>query len=122
MNNKLQQHLFGKAQELGWTVTEDRNGIVEFAKCSPAGEDFMCTVETENLIADILDYYEDFDPEQHAAGWIYRKYQSSVKDESIPDIRTLIDDAEAIEDMLWDLYKKLEEAKEDWEYENNVLP
>ena len=119
IRNKALEELLTTAEGLDWSYTiwnesegtfgSERN-YVELEKYSPEGEDFSMIIdfETENpvdsFLKDLKDYYEDFDPDEHAEMWIEARGRVS----GVPNsIRTLIDDAEAIKEMIYELWDKL---------------
>lgn len=69
-----------RAESNGWNVsidTEQEKGIVvfEFSKYTPAGQDFSFSVAMKDnnldaLVADIEEYYEDFDVDSEAYLWL----------------------------------------------------
>lgn len=85
------------AEELDWNITEYDDGTVEFQQYSPAGEDFSFTVNAENAEQEIYQYYDDFDVDDHIEMWVEAK-KNGVG--GVPSIRRLVEDAEAICDML----------------------
>ena len=113
MNTNL-ENLFAYIETLGWDVYCDGDGSVELYQFSPAGEDFGFTVSESNLIEDVKDYAESFDSEEHAAMW-YDAGQSGVR--GVPSLHELVEDADAIQEMLNDLainlcaYREKEESK-----------
>lgn len=99
------QRIKEKAQELGWAVCVDVE--VEFHKYSPASEDFCFAVtKDENLAEGAREYAEDFDTEEHIMMWVVAKQNGSVS--GIPDIKTLVQDADDIKQMLEELADALE--------------
>ena len=91
----------------GWTITDcDYNGGskgFEFKKYSPAGEDFIFSVEANNpdeLVDNIREYYNDFDPEEHVEMWVEARHNGVG---GIPSIRRLVEDADDIDSMLEEL-------------------
>ena len=87
------------AEALDWK-TYWYDDCVEFEKYSPAGEDYMFTVWYKSLIDipdGVTEVYQTFDAEEHAKLWI----NSGAS--GVPDLRTLLDDADAIRDMLEEL-------------------
>lgn len=99
------QRIKEKAQELGWAVCVDVE--VEFYKYSPAGEDFCFAVtKDENLAEGVREYAEDFDTEEHIMMWVVAKQNGSVS--GIPDIKTLVQDADDIKQMPKELADALE--------------
>lgn len=108
------ENLLAYIETLGWDVYCDGDGWVELSQFSPAGEDFGFTVSENNLIEDVKDYAESFDSEEHAAMW-YDAGQSGVR--GVPSLHELVEDADAIQEMLNDLamnlcaYREKEESK-----------
>lgn len=93
---------------LGWKVYEDEDGI-ELSKFSPLGEDFGFSVKADKFLEDLRDYYEDFDPEEHAAMW----YNAKNNVRGVPQsLRALLDDAIEIDGMLEDLCIALSRPEE----------
>ena len=102
------------AEKLGWTVRfgTDESPInpgrvdkwVEFEGYSPAGEN-LCFTEFYRTLSDIPhglgERFTDFDPDEHAAGW-YGKNNGEPS-----SLRELLEDAEAIGKMIWDLAEAL---------------
>lgn len=90
-------------ENLDWTVREYEEDI-ELAKYSPAGEDFFFSVSKDNFLEEVINYSEYFDADEHAEMWVNNMH--TVK--GVPQsIRTLIDDADAIKEMLLELANKL---------------
>lgn len=87
----------------GWNYTtyeQDGEIYVDFQQYSPAGEDFHVPAwgETpEKVVDDLKRYYEDFDSAEHACMW-YGQNRGEPK-----SLRDLLDDADAIDDMIRDL-------------------
>lgn len=108
------KNLLAYIESLGWNVYRDGDGYVELSQYSSAGEDFLFTVSESNLIEDVKDYAESFDSEEHAAMW-YDAGQSGVR--GVPSLHELVEDADAIQEMLNDLainlcaYREKEESK-----------
>lgn len=90
-------------ERLGWNVTVLENEV-ELAQSSPAGEDFYFTVDKKNFARSVQEYAEEFDADEHAAMWVENMH--TVK--GVPQsIRTLIDDADAIQEMLTELSEQI---------------
>lgn len=113
-------------ENFGWNVYESgfgRKGYVEWelSKYSPAGEDFSFPVEHQNnpamAVKAIRDYAYNFDTEEHIKLWV--EAQDNIS--GVPSIRELVDDADAIQEMLdelSDFCSELEiEHKNEYEYE-----
>jgi len=93
-------------ENLQWYVSEGY-GTAEFSQYSPAGEDFNFSIETGTdvkVAKQIKDYADNFDPDEHAEMWIKAREHGQPK-----SIRVLIDDAEAIQEMLQELAAKTSE-------------
>ena len=90
-------------ENLDWTVREYEEDI-ELAKHSPAGEDFFFSVSKDNFLTEVINYAEDFDADEHAEMWVENMHTVSGVPQSI---RTLIEDADAIKEMLLELATKL---------------
>jgi len=109
MTEKLKTRLIDAAEELGWSVSEV-DGCWEFETHSPAGEDFIFYTDGgDDVVAELLLYYETFDPNEHATDLIIAKRNGLS---GVPSVRELIDDAEEIDQMLSDLYDALFAAEE----------
>lgn len=95
-------------EDLGWEVYETEDDI-ELSKFSPLGEDFGFSVKADKFLEDLRDYYEDFDPEEHAAMW----YNAKNNVRGVPQsLRALLDDAIKIDGMLEDLCIALSRPEE----------
>lgn len=99
MNNKQRKI----CEKLGWNLYE-YDEYVDVCQYSPAGEDFCFTVPKKNFAQEVEHYAEGFDADEHAEMWI--KCRDAVN--GVPSsIRTLIDDADAIQKMLTTLAREL---------------
>ena len=105
MNKKLRDCI----ENLDWTIYEDAQGGVDLRKYSPAGEDFGFYIDADNFIRNVIEYVYNFDPDEHAEMWIENMHNVKGVPQSI---RTLIQDAEDIKDMLFELAEALKEIKE----------
>lgn len=97
-------------ENLDWVIREYEEDI-ELAKYSPAGEDFFFTVSKKNFLDDVIEYAESFDADEHAEMWVENMHTVSGVPQSI---RTLIEDADAIKEMLLELANKLSRSKKLW--------
>lgn len=86
-------------EKLDWKVNE-YNTDVELEKYSPAGEDFLFYVDKKNIIKNITEYADDFDADEHAEMWVENMHTVRGVPQSI---RALINDADAIKEMLLEL-------------------
>ena len=107
------EELLDRAEDLGWCIREDHEEW-EFGQYSPAGEDFnfcVCTSDVnspEDLVREIRSYANDFDAEEHAKMWV--EAQGHVS--GVPDIKTLVKDADDIKLMLGKLASAMEDTLE----------
>lgn len=108
------EKLIKAAEDQEWSVSCDRN-YYEFEKFSPAGEDFLFSIQAKNgseFVKEVREYAEDFDPESHITDLVIAKKNGFA---GVPSIRTLCDDADAIDSMLAELANALEAIEEDEE-------
>lgn len=83
------------------------DGRVELEKFSPAGEDFIICVSVKDLPREVMEYYEDFDVDEHIEMWVEAR-RNGVS--GVPSVRRLAIDAEQIEEMLKELAYALAEV------------
>ncbi len=109
------------ATSQGWSYEDidwSDEGGYEFFQYSPAGEDFSFTAsygdkslsddeKGRNLIKDIESYADDFDEEEHASMWVEFKNSDHPNRDSAPGLKALVQDAEDIHSMLYDLAEEL---------------
>lgn len=94
------EKIMESAEKHDWQTYVDDSSkeiCVEFRQYSPAGEDFSFCVWAQNvkdLPQKIMECYEDFDPEEHAAMW----YGARRGEPS--SLRALLEDADRIDEML----------------------
>lgn len=94
-------------EKLGWKVTEYKNRsdetdiTVELQKYSPAGEDFIFTVNKKDFVENVKEYAAHFDVDEHIEMWAEAKIHNTTS--GIPSIRRLAVDAEEIDEMLQEL-------------------
>lgn len=98
-----------KADELEWACRVCDDGELEFEKYSPEGEDFIFYVSSSNPVREVKEYAGNFDADEHAEMWVESRGKRGVPD----SIRALIDDADAIQEMLNELADALAELEED---------
>ena len=95
MNKKIREII----ENLDWSIYENEQGV-ELEKYSPAGEDFVFYVDKEDFIENVIDYADNFDPDEHAKMWVENMHSVAGVPQSI---RTLIQDADDIQAMLYEL-------------------
>ncbi len=120
----MNQKYLDKLEQLDWIVNESESWI-ELEKYSPAGEDFIFSVSVDNFVDEIKEYAADFDPDEHVTMWVEAKYNGA---KNIPSIRELVEDADAIDEMLQELaiamceiQNQVEQKQEDDETANELL-
>lgn len=107
------KELFVKiCEKQGWNVAEFSGGY-ELSKYSPMGEDFSFFIGENDIKSGVQDYYEDFDPEEHAAKLFNAKRRGvgSVPGSLRNLLDDVLDDADAIDEMLRELANAIDEAK-----------
>ena len=111
---ELEQKYIDILEQNDWSISSyTDDGRVELEKYSPAGEGFSMCVEVQNFPESVREYANDFDADEHAEMWIEARGRVSGVPESI---RELIDDAEAIQEMLNELADALDGKRQ----ENNI--
>lgn len=108
MTEILKDKLVTAAEKLGWSVCIDESGIWEFEQYTPENEDFIFTVDGDDVVSEVNVYARDFDPDEHVMMWADQAGRDGV-----PDIRRLIDDADAIKTMLRALSDELRSCVDD---------
>lgn len=104
------------AEANGWSVntdeTESGHIVFEFSKYTPAGQDFNFSAELTNgvlqtLVESIKEYYDRFDVDEEAYLWIGE--DGHGKKGAPYHIKDIVQDMEAAEEMVYQLYKALNE-------------
>ena len=90
-------------KKLDWNVTVSKD-YIDISQFSPAGEDFFFTVTRDNFVNEIISYAENFDADEHAEMWVENMHTVSGVPQSI---RELINDADAIKEMLLELANEI---------------
>ena len=102
-------------ESLDWGVTDEScpgRKIWNLNICSNAGEDFNFSAEgnsVHDMIHDIKQYAADFDPDEHAEGWVLAR-QNGCK--GIPSVTELVHDAESLDSFLQELSVKVNEFED----------
>ena len=95
--DELKDHI----EALGWNVTEYEKNEWNIAQYSPAGEDFSFSITHNDSIKDaileIFCYAYNFDVDEHIEMWVEAR-NNGVS--GVPNARTLVHDAEDIQEML----------------------
>lgn len=92
-----------------WRVIENGAGDFELEKYSPEGEDFTFAVYVNNendadYWQEVFDYAENFDPADHAVMWYGQNRGEPFS------LQILLDDANAIKEMLEQLWRALRDT------------
>ncbi len=105
-NSKINDKYINVLESLDWSVCGYyADGRAEIEKYSPAGEDFIVCIDVSALAESVREYAADFDPEEHIEMWIEAR-RNGVS--GIPSIRELVEDANDIQGMLYELAEALE--------------
>jgi len=94
-------------EALGWDCHKCDDGTLELEKHSPGGEDVIFTINGEDIPAEVREYAEDFDEDEHVELWIGGRGKRGVPE----TVRELMEDAEAIQKMLNELAEALESVQ-----------
>ena len=92
---------------MGWMIENESGSNLELIKTTPAGEEFLVVVSSDDLPGSVMDAANTFIPADHIAE-MREARKNGVS--SIPDDAELAKDALAIRDMLFDLANALEEG------------
>lgn len=109
MNSKLREVLLNKAEELGWLCHKLSDSDVEFENWSPAGEDFIFCTSGDDIETEVREFADTFDTEGHVKELMDAKANGFG---GVPDIKTLVKDADDIHEMLQELAEALREVGE----------
>lgn len=102
-----EQHI-AVCEALDWCVHDDpEEDYVELEKYSPPGKTSF-GVQKENFVKNVREYADDFDVDEHVELWIEGRGKRGVP----ATARELVEDAEAIRDMLNELAVALTVASE----------
>ncbi len=112
INIRIMNEFLNLAEDLGWSYNisdapNDGDVCVGLEKESPAGQDFIATIWFENgneydFIDRLREYWEDFDPDEEAAGWIGE--DGHGKNGAPYSVREILDDMEDCKGMLRELF------------------
>ena len=93
---------------LSFETLENGSMTIEIENTSPAGEDLVETIwltgTEEALPSDFYEFWNNFDPDEHAEMWLAQRGKNGVP----LSIRELINDADAIDEMLKRLCEEVE--------------
>lgn len=120
--HELPESVIDAIEAQGWAVTDcgdaprAREWYIEIETSSPAGEDVIETIwiEPGQTIGEAArDWADSYDADDHAAQWIEHRGEGGCPS----TVRELIDDAEAIGDMIRELADALAAVQEEEEEE-----
>lgn len=95
-------------ESLDWRVCDyTGDGRIEIENYSPAGENLIVCVEVENFPESVYECARDFDADEHAEMWVGYRGEGGCPS----SVRELIDDADAIKEMLEELASRLMEVE-----------
>lgn len=114
--SKELQRMLDKAEELDWSYSvyvepsQNNRTYAEMEKYSPAGEDFLMIIDfdaedqAESFLKDLWDYADNFDVDGHVEMWLPERGKGGCPSTA----RELVEDAEAIVEMIKELYGELD--------------
>lgn len=113
--SKELQRMLDKAEEMDWSYTvyvepsQNNRTYVDLETYSPAGEDFGMTIDfdaedqAESFLKDLSDYADNFDVDEHVEMWMPSRGKKGCPSTA----RELVEDAEAITEMIKELFEVL---------------
>lgn len=114
--SKELQRMLDKVEELHWHYAvyeepgQNSRTYVEMEKYSPAGEDFLMIIDfnsedqAETFLKELWDYADNFDIDDHVEMWLPHRGKGGCPSTA----RELVEDAEAIVEMIKELYGELD--------------
>lgn len=120
MNKTDKKKLASLCEKWGWDATYDGKDNWTISRYSNAGEDWPISLTgstLQELADDLNGYYENFDPEEHAAEIYCAKHSGDPNKESFyadaPDsLRALLEDAEDMQSEVYALCEAIYRACE----------
>ena len=114
----IEQKYIDVIEGLGWNILGDPNdACIELQQESPAGEDFVFGVDTADFLKEVIEYADDFDIDEHVELWVEHRGEGGCPSA----VRELVEDAEAIKQMLKTLADALIDAQSDVPIEKSWL-
>ena len=91
-------------KKLGWKVELNRYGDeIMIENYSPLGENLVEYLDTKDLVGSCKNIYENYDADEHAGMWMEYRGENGVPN----SITALVNDANKIKQMYYDLYQKV---------------
>lgn len=117
MDKELENRIYDAAISADFVTTFHKD-CVDFASHSPCGEDIGFEVYKEDytfddIFEEVMANFKYFDVDEHALMW----YETHGKNGAPTDLRTLLNDAQAIKNMYGYLYIQMYSLKEKLEEE-----
>lgn len=102
---ELEQKYIDILESLDWRIIcyPDKTHV-EIQKYSPAGEDYCILLEVSDFPRSVREFSVEYNVDNHAEMWILTRGENGAP----PTIRELVEDAEAIQQMLDELADALE--------------
>ena len=107
VNNEINE-LIKKIKNLGWTVEKEENNDYRLGKFSPVGQDFSISIEgkVQKICIDSIYFaYENYDVSEETYLWLDNTGHG--KKGAPYHMRDVLEDMEACEQMILDLYDEL---------------
>ena len=105
-NTEIPQWFVDAVEELDWSCKDSGSDVV-LENWSPAGEDLIIYAEKSDLVGSLFDNYQYFDKGEHIKTLLDAKANGFA---GVPDIDTLVEDADDILLMYKELADKVAEA------------
>ena len=105
LNKKDKKRLEKVLKSLDWNITSEYDNFIEIETYSNAGEDLIETLDSNDIVGSAFNIYNNYDAEEHVQ--LYAEY-SLNHEKGVPDIFTLVEDANEIEEMYKQLYLALD--------------
>lgn len=117
MDEFLEDRIYDAAIRADFVTTFHKD-FVGFAAHSPCGEDIGFEVDKENytfddIFEEVMSNFKYFDVDEHTIMW----YETNGRSGAPTDLRTLLNDAQAIKNMYGYLYIQMYSLKEKLEEE-----
>lgn len=107
MKTRFTDKQIEKIEALDWCIHDYDDGSAELETHTPAGEDYIIYISPDEDIVTTIDaVYSSYDQDEHAALWIPGRGKNGVP----ATIHAILEDAEALQKMLYDLTAALHEC------------
>lgn len=106
-DSEIPQWFVDAIEELDWSIVYDSGGYVDLENWSPEGEDLIISVDKNDLVGSLFDNYQCFDKDEHVKMLLDAKSNGFS---GVPDVDTLVEDADNILQMYKELADKVAES------------